>query len=592
MSIKAKITVGLLAMLVLLVGLGAYAYATVQRQEQRAHRILQANFYSVALGQQMLQALDELAATPAGPALPRLRRALTREAGNVTEPGEQQLVDGMMQAVARYEAAAVPAGQAAAVAELRQLTHRMVGLNMRALTRRNTQSNAAATQARYLLLAWLSVGTLVALGLVLSVPEAAVSGLRRLSASISHAAGGDFAASIPVESRDEFGRVAQAFNALLAHLNELRSANLAELLTERNRVLSIVQTLDEALLLLDADRRIIVANPLACTLLGLPEKQLLGQPAAALAADNPLLAQLLHYAQLPAAQRPVEPVIPVARAGQLETYYRLALHEAVLYNAATDRMEFVGSILVLHDVSAFKRQDQLKTDFLATATHELKTPLSSINFQLKLLQDGRIGPLNEEQQRIVATLRGENDRLRGLATTLLDVSRLEAGAAVPLQPRAVAVAALVETAAEPIRLQLAPKNLALDVQLPPALPLVRADLEKTAWVLLNLLSNAIRYSPAEGRIRVRAAATPDGQSVRVLVQDDGPGIAPEQQQRIFERYVQLPAADGQPARGGSGLGLSISRAFIEPQGGELGVESTPGAGSTFYFTLPVAAPPA
>ncbi|GAB3826843.1 sensor histidine kinase [Hymenobacter jeollabukensis] len=588
MSIKAKITVGLLAMLALLIGLGAYAYQSVQRQELRARSILQANFYSVALGQQMLQALDEL---PASGSLPQLRWALTREAGNVTEPGEQQLVDRLVQALARYEAAP-PAAQPAAVAELRRLTHGMVGLNMRALTRKNAQTNAAATQARYLLLAWLSVGTLVALGLVLSVPEAAVSGLRKLSASISHAAGGDFAASIPVESRDEFGRVAAAFNALLTHLNELRSANLAELLTERNRVLSIVQTLDEALLLLDADRRVIVANPVACTLLGLPEKQLLGQPAAELAGRSPLLAELLRYIQLPPAQRPADAVLPVTLSNQPEAYYRLSAHEAVLYNAATDRMEFVGSILALHNVSDFKRQDQLKTDFLATATHELKTPLSSINFQLKLLQNKRVGPLNEEQQRIVATLRGENDRLRKLATTLLDVSRLEAGAAVPLQLQPVPVAELVAAAAEPVRLQLAPKGLQLDVQLPPALPPVRADLEKTAWVLLNLLSNAIRYSPAGGAIRVRAEVAADGQRVRVLVQDDGPGIAPPEQQRIFERYVQLPAPDGQPARGGTGLGLSISRAFIETQGGELGVESTPGAGSTFYFTLPVAAPPA
>jgi signal transduction histidine kinase len=119
---------------------------------------------------------------------------------------------------------------------------------------------------------------------------------------------------------------------------------------------------------------------------------------------------------------------------------------------------------------------------------------------------------------------------------------------------------------------------------------VRADLEKTAWVLLNLLVNAVRYSPEPGEVQLSAAPTPDGRAVRVQVQDHGPGIAPELQEHIFERFAQGPAptVGAAPQATGTGLGLSISREFIASQGGELGVESTLGQGSTFYFTLPVA----
>jgi NtrC-family two-component system sensor histidine kinase KinB len=586
MNLKSKITAGLLAMLTLLVGLGAYAMATVQRLDHNSSTALRANFYSVQLGQGMSQALDELAAAPGAPAaLNRYRTALTREAGNITEPGERPLVDSMVQAVSRYENA--PATRTATLAALRRHTHRMVALNMAALAHKNSLANRTAVDATRLLLSLLTLGALLAIALVLSVPEAAVSGLRKLTASINHAAQGNFSASIPQESTDEFGSVARAFNRLLVHLGEFRNANLAELLTERNRVASIVQTLKEGLLLLDDNRQIIVANPVACALLGLAEKDVVGQPANALARTSPVFDQLLAYVLQPAAQRGTAPLAFTIGEGPAALFYHAHLHEATSFNAATDRMEFIGSILVLHNVSVFKKLDQTKSEFLATVSHELKTPLSASNFNLKLLQDQRIGPLNAEQLDVVANLKRENQRLLRLVSELLAMARLEAGAAVALDLRPQALAEVVAAATEPLQLQLRPKHLTLDVLLPPDLPPVRADLEKSAWVLLNLLVNAVRYSPEGGRIGITATALPDGSAVRVQVQDHGPGIAPEHQQRIFERFAQGPAA-GPDAATGSGLGLSISREFIAQQGGTLGVESTPGTGSTFFFTLPVA----
>ena len=574
-------------MLALLIGLGAYAFRTVQRLDHSSRTILQDNFYSVQLGQAMLQDLDRADDQPGGTGLARFQAALTREAGNITEPGEQQLVDSMMAGLGRYQAGA--ARGTTELAQLRRQTHRMVALNMQALTRKNTLANRTATTAGRLLLVLLTVGTLLALGLVLSVPEAAVGGLRKLLASIEHAAQGNFAASIPRESNDEFGVVAQAFNRLLVHLSDFRSANLADIITERNRVTSIVQTLDEGLLLLDENRRIIVANPVACQLLGLPEKQVLDRPAEEVAEENPVFRELLAFAQLPVAQRTAQPRLLTIGAGPAAAHFQLTVHEATSFNAVADKMEFVGSILALHNVSAFRKLDQTKSDFLATVSHELKTPLSTSNFNLKLLLDQRVGPLNAEQQDIVDHLKHENQRLLHLVAELLTVARLEAGAAIVLNQQPTDLATLVAAATESLQLQLRPKHLVLDVQLPPNLPAVNVDLEKSAWVLLNLLGNAVRYSPEGGRIGLSAVATPDGQAVQVRVQDQGAGIAPEQQERIFERFAQAIGHQApDTAAAGTGLGLSISREFITNQGGTLGVESTPGAGSTFYFTLPVA----
>jgi signal transduction histidine kinase len=588
MRLHTKITLGFLAMLGLLLGIGFYAYATLGRLDRANRAVLQENFYSVQLGQGMLQALDGLADHPAdAPALGRLRSLLAREANNVTEPGERLVVDSLGQAVAGYPGA----DPAATQAHLRRLTHRMVALNVAALTRKNDQAMHTAAQAKNYLLLFSVLSALVGLMLVGSVPQAAVGGLRKLAASLDHATRTNFAATVPIESTDEVGSVTAAFNRLLVHVQDIRSHSLADVVTERNRTSGLVHTLDEPVFLLDPSRRIIVANPAACTLLGLSEGKILGRPATELAEENPVFAQLLAPALLPVGQRPAGPQpLAVVSANDTPAHYQLSVHEAVAFNEARDQMEAVGTVLALRNVSAFRQLDQTKSDFLATVSHELKTPLSSINFNLKLLHNPRVGQLNAEQQEIVGTIKEENQRLLRLVGELLTVAKLDVGQGIALDPRPLAVPDLVAAATTPLHLQLRARHLTLDTELPADLPPIRADHEKTAWVLLNLLVNAVRYSPEQGHIRLSAAPTPDHRAVRVQVQDHGPGIAPEDQQRIFERFAQGPAAPvaSPHADQGTGLGLSISREFIASQGGELGVESTAGQGSTFYFTLPVA----
>lgn len=616
MNIKTKITLGFLTLLALLLGVGAYGLSSVRQLERAARHILQDNFYSVQVGQEMHAALSQLgaaqqrrflapgdtAATDLRPGLAGFQTVLAHEAGNITEPGERELVDSLRQNFAAYRALALQApaaGRATYFTQilpahqlLRRQAARVVQLNEAALTRKNAESDRTAAHVERNTLLLLTLSSLFALLFVFSVPEAAVNGLRKLSASIDAATSRDFIASIPEESTDEFGAVARAFNRMLVQLQGARNASLAELVTERNRAASIVEHLDEGLLLLDADRRVLLANPAAAGLLGQPTTALPARTAAELAAESDLFAQLLAYLETPAARRAAEaPQLALpAPAGTPEPaepdYYRLAARDVVAFNPARDQMEFLGTVITLQNVSEFRRLDRAKSDFLATVSHELKTPLSSINFNLKLLQGQRIGPVNEEQQGVLASIKQENQRLLRLVGELLEVGKLESGT-IPLRFEAVPVAALVAAAAQPVQLQLRPQQLTLDVDLPADLPAVRADREKTAWVLVNLLANAIRFSPPGGRVRVLARPGPDGCTVELCVADDGPGIAPELQEQIFRRYAQGPSPNGQPP-GGTGLGLSIAREFLAAQEGRLWVESEPGHGSRFWLALPVA----
>jgi PAS domain S-box-containing protein len=371
---------------------------------------------------------------------------------------------------------------------------------------------------------------------------------------------------------------------MLSQLREYRTSTAAELITERNRAASIVNTLDEGVLLLDETRRILLANPVMCELLGTTAEKLVGRPAAGVRLENDLFQSMLRPLDAPNRETSVAeaPLLHIAQRGE-EAFYRLAVQDLVSFNEATDKTEFVGHILTLRNVSDFKKLDQVKSNFLATVSHELKTPLSSININTKLLQDERLPA--DERLRITGHIRQETQRLQRMVGELLDVSRLDAGAGIQLDLRPTDLAEVVAFATATVKPQLDDKHLRLELHRSVNLPNVLADVEKTTWVLINLLANAIRYSPTGELLAVRA--TQAGSFVQVSVQDRGPGIAAEHHERIFQRFAQVPDAEG-AHRSGSGLGLSISREFITTQGGQLGVRSAPGAGSTFFFTLPLA----
>jgi NtrC-family two-component system sensor histidine kinase KinB len=586
MTLKTKITLGFLAMLALLLSIGGYAFYTVRQLDLSSRNILKANFYSIELGQQMLHGLDALGRDPASAAgMRQLSEGLTREAGNITEPGEREVVDSLTQGLAIYNQVLSRDGQTlpAVWTPLRDQTLRMMALNTAALMRKNTLADHRAEAANRNLVLFITLAVLLGLGFVASVPEAAVQPLRKLNAALAHATARNFAATIPQESQDEFGQVAQSFNRMLSELREFRSSTTAELITARNRAASIVNTLDEGILVLDESRRILLANPVMCDLLGQAADKLVGRPASIVRLENDLLETLLRPLDAPQREQAVAdmPVLTIAQRGE-EAFYRLAVQDLVSFNEATDKTEFVGQILTLRNVSDFKKLDQVKSNFLATVSHELKTPLSSINLSLKLLQKDNL-PAGERQD-VTLGIQRETQRLQRLVSELLDVSRLDSGQGIQLNFAPTQLADVVRFAEATVQAQLAHKQLALRLALPPDLPPVRADVEKTTWVLINLLANAIRYSPAGESIAVGAVRA--GKFVQVTVQDAGPGIAAEHHDKIFQRFAQLPDKAGYT--GGSGLGLSIAREFITTQGGRLWVESELGSGSAFHFTLPVA----
>ncbi len=238
-------------------------------------------------------------------------------------------------------------------------------------------------------------------------------------------------------------------------------------------------------------------------------------------------------------------------------------------------------ILLLRDVTGLRELDRLKSEFVATASHELKTPLTSMGMSVGLLQERAAAKLSARERELLDAAAEDVDRLKALVGDLLDLSKIEAGR-IELDLAPVPVGALIGRAVEPMRLQADEAGVALSSEVPTGLPPVLADPTRVTWVVTNLVSNALRYTDRGGHITVSASRA--GDRVAVSVADDGEGIPYAMQGRIFDKFVQV---EGARAVGGSGLGLAISKEIVRAHGGSIGVESAPGEGATFTFTLPV-----
>jgi signal transduction histidine kinase len=234
-----------------------------------------------------------------------------------------------------------------------------------------------------------------------------------------------------------------------------------------------------------------------------------------------------------------------------------------------------------------KELDQLKSDFVSNVSHELRTPLTAIKGAVDLLLREVPGPLNENQTHYLSRVRSNTQHLAGLINDLLDLAKIEEGK-VELKEVRVSVGGLVHEVMETVKPMAAEKPVLLEVKLPEPSVLVWADRDKVTQVLMNLVGNAIKFTPPQGMVTV-SASRGGAEWAQVSVNDNGPGISAEECQKIFQKFYQV-SEDGGAKPKGTGLGLAISKALVELHGGKIWVESEEGRGSTFSFTLPVTGP--
>lgn len=565
------------AIILALGGLGAFYLNQLSKDSQA---ILQDNYISLEYAGTMQRALADLAQGPNAETLGQFNESLKKQEKNITEVGEREATVSLRREFDRYRRGAT---DSLTVRRIQESLFRLDDINRQAIVRKNDVAKQTANDA----LLWLAVvGTLcflILFSFIINFPGYIANPLRELTRGIKQVTSRNFEERLHFQSSDEFGELARSFNRMAEKLDEYEHSNLARVLFEKRRIDTLIQTMSEGIIGLDENRRILFANPVACRLLGIDQPQLMGKYAPDVAASNDLMRTLIRDIMPADGTRPdANNLLKIYDNGK-ESYFNKRTHTVDVTRTGEEQAQLAGYVLVLENITPYKELDLAKTNFIATVSHELKTPLSSIKMSLKLLEDSRIGTLNDEQRDLIGNVRADADRLLNLTSELLNMAQVESGQ-IQLNIQPVAPADIVQYATNALRVQAEQKQVRFAIQAPNELPAVKADPDKASWVLVNFLSNAVRHSPDETVIDV--SATLRNGHVEFRVRDYGAGIRPEHRDRVFDRYFKAPGQNGQAS--GTGLGLAISSEFIQSMNGAIGLDATVTDGAAFYFRLPVA----
>ena len=451
-------------------------------------------------------------------------------------------------------------------------------LNINAILRRNSQAESTAEHITIYMAVIASISVLLTLFFILNFPGKIVSPITELTDKIKAISERDYDQKLNIASNDEMGELARAFNVMVQRLKEYEETNLDKLLFEKKRMDAIVQNLQDAVLILDEDKKIIIINNSALKLTGLKEEDVLNRYAPDVAARNDLIRKMISNIMTPDnGDRQEVQTIKIAVSGK-EEYFSIE-NIAVDIKSSSKKSNLIGYISMLKNITRFQERDTAKTNLIATVSHELKTPLSSINLSLRLLDDKRLGELNSEQRDVVNSLRQQSTRLSRVINELLDFSQIETGN-IKLKFSSVKPDVIVDIGTTALMMQLSEKHIDLQTNIEEGLPEIRADVEKLVFVFINILNNAIRYSQTGSEIFIDVKKA-DGE-VEFSIKDNGPGISKEDQEKLFHRFMQV----GTKAKQGWGLGLAIAKEFMQAQNGTLRVESEVGKGSRFIFAVP------
>jgi len=584
MKIKTKLRLGFGFLFVVVIFFGAISLYYMNKISVSSKVILKDNYESLNFSGEMRKILDESVIPLSQKEAEQFGIHLAKERNNITEKGEHESVLRLAEA---YKIIIDPAKNISAkqlALNNARLQLRIIDeVNMNAIVRKNAAAQRGVEKAATYLIFAASMCFLILFSFVVNFPGFVANPLKEFSEAIKEISRKNYKQRLEFNGTDEFSELATEFNAMAAQLNKWENSNLAKLQSEKLRIEAIIEQMQDAIIGLNEKKEILFLNKVAGQLLNLSEKDIIGLNALELMKRNDLLNRIL---QINSVDKPMK-----IYADNKESYFQLERREITVPVAYEDQDEQIitetrrtaGEVYILKNITQYKELDEAKTNFIATVSHELKTPISSIKMSLKLMDDERVGTMNAEQKELVQHIKEDCGRLLKITTELLDLAQVETGNLqlnfVKSDPRKIAIYAM-----DAVRFQAEQKSIELELISKNNLAKVFVDTEKTAWVLVNFLSNALRYSSEKSKVVIQVIEK-DG-NIEFSVRDFGKGIDEQYQKRLFDRYFQVPT-DGNN-KSGSGLGLAISKDFIEAESGKIWVESAIGEGSRFCFQLPIA----
>ena len=386
---------------------------------------------------------------------------------------------------------------------------------------------------------------------------------------------GAFDTELPAASGGEVGVLVEEFNQMRKNLKEL----MGRLEQEQEKIKSIVDSVAEGLVFLDRRNRIGLINPAAQEMLGISSNSV--GVEIKLAVTDPTLKRLFETCQLTTHQRKTVAHEVAVSSGGRERVLKVLASPVI----SKDDL-LLGTVYVFDDITREKEIDRMKSDFVSLVSHELRTPLTAIQLGVSLVLDGKAGPINEKQRSSLEKVDRQVKRLTDLINDLLDLSRIESGR-IQMKREPISLVDIAVSRLEEMKPQADSKGVKLDLEVEGEIPMTVGDEARIGQVITNLLSNALKFTPQGGQVKVRLSR--QGDMILTEVIDTGPGIPEEERERIFDKFYQLSDFKTR-SQGGSGLGLSIAKGIVEAHGGRIWVESEVGVGSNFKFLLPIISP--
>ncbi|MCA1987653.1 MAG: HAMP domain-containing protein [Desulfarculus sp.] len=608
MTLRTKLLLAQLPLLLAVLAVGLLGVGTIANLSQRSERIAKENYSSLRAAYEMNSALERLHDAAATALLSghyttpehfsefklAFEKGLHQQRESSVEAGELEATSEVQRAWTDYLDALQAlerAGQGVqsreiyfhqlmpSLSRVQKFVDHIVTINQSAMIQKGEHASARAMDFRTTALAVSLGALLVGLLVSLAITSRLLQPMAMLGRAVQRIGGGDFEARVSVGGRDEVTRLAGEINLMAHRLRQYRQSSLSELLLAQQASQAAIDSLPDPVLVFDLAGKIRHFNHESLNLV-VPEP--LGQTPLGWRVRDPGLEA--HLA--PLLQQVISGQGPHHPSGFEEAIKldfgdgdRYLLPRATPVRDAADSVK--GVTVVLQDVTRLRLFDQLKSDMVATVAHEFRTPLTSLRMAIYLLLEQVPGPLADKQRELLEAARNDCERVQAMVDDLLDLSRIS-DQGVQLRRQPVPAGEMIAYALEQHRLAADNKGLRLIAPGIDCQALVLADQDRVNLVFSNLLANAIRHTPAGGEVRLFAQS--EGGWVRFEVSDSGEGIPVEHQEAIFRKFHGVPGAKPK----GSGLGLFIARQAVRSHGGELGVESRPGQGSRFWFTLPQA----
>jgi len=608
-TFRQKIFIGYGASLILVVLILAWAMFMMLRLGRASESILRENYRSIQAAEHMIDAIDRqdsaillylLGYQEQG--LKEFRENETaflqwlgRARDNITVPGEKEIIDSIEHNYTRYLGEVVnlhlkgASNQRGAINLYHELTlplfrsTRDTCVKLREINHETmyAASNRAGRLSLQAVVSMSVIGTLaVIIGVVFSfflsrLISRPVTELKKAALQIAE---GNYEVQVPVQGSAELALLADQFNQMAEKLRKFHEMNIGKIIAEKLKSEAIIQNVDDGIMVVDDQLIINNVNPKAALIFGVHKDSLLGRHFFEAVRDERLfhlLKQSVESGDSPPLGEGEDIFTITSEKGSL--HYQFSIMPMRSSSHAIQ-----GVVLLLRDITRLRELDRLKSEFVLTASHELRTPLTSVSMAVDLLMESAAAKLTDKERELLEACHEDVQRLRALVNDLLDLSKIEAGK-LDLAFERVDPDFLFDQAMAVMKPQTDAKHIELKLEVPAALPPVMIDPNKIVWVLVNLLANAVRHTPEGGHIRVKGERV--GGQVHLSVSDDGEGVPYEIQSRIFDKFIQVKR-DG--SVGGSGLGLAISKEVVRAHRGTIWLDSVPGQGSTFTFTLPVA----